>query len=365
MRSIPEADERRANVALDARDRAARPLPAVADLYGDIEPSPRGSWRDYVPGLVIVLLGTLAAGFLSDHYRAPLTLMALLIGLALNFLSADARLTPGLGFASRSLLRWGIVLMGVRITFAQILALGPIALLAVLGIVAATMGATILIARKFGFSVAFGTLAGGAVAICGASAAMALATTLGEKRASQAQLTLVLVGISALSAAAMILYPVIAHSLQLNNLRAGFLMGASIHDVAQALGAGYSYSDGAGDIAAIVKLTRVALLAPVLAVVAMFLPRTGNGRRGPGIPWFVLGFFLLAAVNSLGAIPLIMATGAEKAATGLLAAAVTATAIRSPLAQLAATGPRPLMTILLATIVVFGFSLTAAIFLPA
>ncbi len=106
-----------------------RPLPMAADLYGDIEPTPKARFQDYLPGLTIVVLGTLAAGFISDHYGAPLTLMALLIGLALNFLSADARLTPGLAFASRSLLRWGIVLVGVRITFGQILALGPVALL--------------------------------------------------------------------------------------------------------------------------------------------------------------------------------------------------------------------------------------------
>ena len=105
----------------------ARRLPMAADLYGDIEPSARGaSWRDYLPGLTIVARGTLAAGFLSDHYGAPLTLMALLIGLALNFLSADARLTPGARLrVARSLLRWGIVLVGVRVTFGADLGARP------------------------------------------------------------------------------------------------------------------------------------------------------------------------------------------------------------------------------------------------
>ncbi|WP_242096582.1 MULTISPECIES: putative sulfate exporter family transporter [unclassified Sphingomonas] len=340
-----------------------RTLPMAADLYGDIEPSPKATWRGYLPGVAIAALGTLAAGFLSDHYGAPLTLMALLIGLGLNFLSADARLTPGLALASRTLLRWGIVLVGVRITFGQIAALGPVALLAVVAIVAATMGIGILVARRLGLGPAFGTLAGGAVAICGASAAMALATTLGEKRAGQAQLTLVLVGISAMSATAMVLYPLIGHALGMSDLRAGFLLGASIHDVAQALGAGYSYSKGAGEIAAIVKLTRVALLAPVLAVVALFLPRGEGGARGPGLPWFVIGFFVLAGINSLGVIPPVIASGAERTATGLLATAVTATAIRSPLAQLLEAGPRPLFVILAATVGALGLALLAAQFL--
>jgi len=337
-----------------------RPLPLAADLYGDIEPSPRVSWRGYLPGLVVVAAGTLSAGFVSDHYGAPLTLMALLIGLALNFLSVDARLTPGLAFASRSLLRWGIVLLGLRVTFGQIAALGPVALLAVLGIVALTIGAGVLLARRLGQDSAFGTLAGGAVAICGASAAMALATTLGERRVSQTQLTLVLVGISAMSALAMVVYPVAAHALDLSDLKAGFFLGASIHDVAQALGAGYAYSDGAGQIAAIVKLTRVALLAPALAVVALFLPRGSTGR-GPGIPWFVVGFFVLAGINSLGVIPPIIANAATTLATALLAAAVTATAIRSPLGQLLEAGLRPLLVIAGATAVAFALSLGVAV----
>lgn len=340
----------------------ARPLPEPADLYGDVEPGTEVVWRDFLPGLAVVLMGTLAAGFLSDRYGAPLTLMALLIGLALNFLSADARLIPGLAFASRSLLRWGIVLVGVRVTFGQIAALGPVALLAVLGIVAATIGAGILAARRLGAGAAFGTLAGGAVAICGASAAMALATTLGERRISQAQLTLVLVVISACSALAMVVYPVAAGEAGFSDLQAGFLLGASIHDVAQALGAGYSYSDAAGQIAAVVKLTRVALLAPVLAVVALFLPR-GEARRRAGVPWFVIGFFVLAGINSLGAVPAGAAGAAENVATGLLAAAVTATAIRSPLAQLMEAGARPVAVILAATAAAFALSFAAAAWL--
>ena len=97
---------------------------------------------------------------------------------------------------------------------------------------------------------------------------------------SQAQQTLVLVGISAMSAAAMVLYPLLAHALRFTDLQARFLLGASIHDVAQSLGAGCAFSPGAGQIAAIVKLTRVALLAPVPALVAARLPRDERGQGG-------------------------------------------------------------------------------------
>ncbi len=342
---------------------SSRPLPAAADLFGDIEASPRVGWRDYLPGLIVTGAGTLAAGFIADRYGAPLTLMALLIGLALNFLSADPRLTPGLAFASRSLLRWGIVLVGLRVTFGQIVALGPIALVVLIALVGATIGFACLLARRLGLGTMFGALAGGATAICGASAAMALATTLGERRIGQAQLTVVLVGIAAASALAMVVYPIVAHWLGLGDLQAGFLLGASIHDVAQALGAGYAYSEPAGQITAIVKLTRVALLAPVLAIVAFAVRRGGSTAHGLGVPWFVAGFFAMAGVNSLGIVPAPVLGAAEAGAGGMLAAAVTATAIRSPLAQLLQAGARPLIVIAGSTLTLFALALGAAVWL--
>ncbi len=338
-------------------------LPLAADLYNDLEPAPVTSWRDLVPGLMVAVLATMAAAFVADHYSAPLTLMALLIGLALNFLGADPRMGPGLGFASKTLLRWGIVLVGARITLGQIIDLGPLTLLAVMLILLATLGAGVLVARATGLGNAFGTLAGGAVAICGASAAMALATTLGEKRANQAQLALVLVGISAASATAMFLYPSLAHQLGMTDRQAGFMLGASIHDVAQALGAGYSYSDTAGQIAAIVKLTRVALLAPVLALVAAFFRPEDGKKTGITLPWFVVGFFVFAGINSTGIIPTIVSTGAQDIATACLACAVAATGIRAPMTSLLETGFKPLLVIILSSLVALALSVAGALIL--
>jgi uncharacterized integral membrane protein (TIGR00698 family) len=343
---------------------AERPVPQAADLFGDIEATPRVGFRDYLPGLTVAVLATLAAASLSDRYGAPLTLMALLIGLALNFLSVDRRLTPGLMLAARELLRWAIVLVGARITFAQIAALGPEALLMVVVIVGVTIAIGALAARLLGFSTAFGVLAGGAVAICGGSAAMALSATLGERRIKQHELTLVLVGISAMSSLAMVLYPSAAHLLTLSDAGAGFMLGGSIHDVAQALGAGYAFSVGAGETATIVKLARVALLAPVLAIIALLFPAqleiTGAKPKIPAVPWFVVGFFMVAGVNSTGILPVQVTDFAAGAAGWMLAIAVAATAIRSPLGEILKAGPKPLLVIALATLGSFVMAMAYA-----
>lgn len=344
-----------------------RSLPLAADLYGDLldtsAPAPRGV-RAYLPGLMLTGVAALAAAYLSEHYGAPLMLMGLLIGLAFNFANADVRLHAGLGFASKTLLRWGIVLVGLQVTFGEIASLGWVAFAAIAAVIALVTLSGTLASKWIGRGAAFGTLAGGAVAICGASAALALSSVLGERRASQAQLTLVLVAVSAASALAMSLYPALAHAMQLTDRQAGFLMGASIHDVAQALGAGYSYSPEAGATATVVKLTRVALLAPALAVVAFAYPTdTGARRSGVGVPWFVLAFLALCALHSLVALPAPVLDAAKPAASALLLLAVTATGIRSPMNLLLEQGWRASLPVVTATLVSFALALGVAFLL--
>lgn len=346
-----------------------RATPAAADLFGDLleveaRAAPvrrRPPVLALLPGLGVTALAAGAAAWLGEHYGAPLMLMGLLIGLAFNFLNADARLHDGLSFASRTLLRWGIVLVGLQVTVGEIAALGWPSFVAVAAMILLVMATGTAIARVLGLGLAFGTLAGGSVAICGASAALALSTALGERRVNQAQLTLVLVTVSAASAAAMSLYPLLATQLGLPPQAAGFLIGASIHDVAQALGAGYSLGEVQGETAAIVKLTRVALLAPTLLLVTLALPRDGAGRGGAApVPWFILAFLGLTALNSMIALPAMAATLAKQSTTVLLLLAVVATGIRSPMQLLLKQGWRASMPVVGATLVSFLLALAAA-----
>lgn len=342
-----------------------RVLPLAADLYGDLLDTSAPAQhrvRDYWPGLAMTVVAALAAAWLSDQYGAPRMLMGLLIGLAFNFANADARLHPGLGFASKTLLRWGIVIAGLQVTLWQIIDLGWASFLWIAAMVALVTTTGALAAKAMRLGPGFGVLAGGSVAICGASAALALSSVLGERRSSQAQLTLVLVTISAASALAMSLYPVIAHMIDLTDRQAGWLVGGSIHDVAQALGAGYSFSDEAGETAAIVKLTRVALLAPALAVVALVFPAEAGQRRDRiGLPWFVIGFLVLGAVNSFAILPAEAVGWAKTATQSLLLLAVTAIGIRSPMNLLLNQGWRSAVPVIAATLVAFGLSLAAAL----
>ena len=134
------------------------------------------SGRTLAPGLLASGVLAAAAAFLSQHYGAPVMLMALLLGMAMNFLSTEGACVPGIDFTARTVLRTGVALLGLRITLVQIAALGwqPIAL--VLLSVTLTIGTSIIVARLLGFRAGFGLLSGGATAICGASAALAMIT---------------------------------------------------------------------------------------------------------------------------------------------------------------------------------------------
>lgn len=343
--------------------------PMAADLYGEMQleiaPPAKRQWRDYLPGAFVTAIAALAAAWLADHYAAPLVLMGLLIGLALSFLSQDKRTHAGLDLMSQTALRIGIVLVGARITAAQLAELGPLPFALLVLIMIAVIVITVATARLFAQERHAALLAGGATAICGASAALALYSLIGDKRVDQARFTLTLVGITVASALAMTLYPVLAAQLHLTDQQAGFLIGASIHDVAQAIGGGFSFSQPAGEVATIVKLTRVALLAPMLMLVALWLGRSGEGdartRIPLRLPWFILGFLAVAAVNSLVAIPKPVQTAAATGAQALLLLAIVATAMKARLHPLLDQGWRSFAPIIVATLTSFLLSLAAAL----
>ena len=348
-------------------------LPYGGDLFGELHlsdnaPPPDRKRLPLFPGLALCGVAAAAAAWLSDHYGFPIILLGLLVGLSLNFISADPRTHAGLDFAARTCLRWGIVVLGVQVTFAQIGALGA-APFAALGVVmTVTFFAGMAGARISGQSRYAGMLAGGATAICGASAALALYGVIGKDRLSQAQFALSLVGISLASAMAMSVYPALASELALSHSQAGFLIGASIHDVAQAIGGGYAFSDAAGSYATIVKLARVALLAPVVALVSLTVGPAGAAEGQPvwkrlALPWFILAFLGVVTLNSMVALPTPLTHACLTASKTLLLLAVTATAMRSRMDLLLEMGWRATVPVITATLASFAASLGFALLL--
>ena len=160
-----------------------------------------------------------------------------------------------------------------------------------------------------GFDPKFGLLSGGATAICGASAAMAISAALPHHPLKERATLFTIIGVSTLSTIAMMLYPAIAKLIGLDDLHAGIFIGATIHDVAQVVGAGYAISPEAGDTATVVKLMRVAMLLPVIVATGLVTVRRararGRGRRS--CPGFWPSSSALVAFNSLVPVPVVRA----------------------------------------------------------
>ncbi|MDX8347455.1 putative sulfate exporter family transporter [Cognatiyoonia sp. IB215446] len=319
------------------------------------------------PGVVVAGLTAIAAQWLAEHYATPAMLLALLLGIALSFLGEEGKTVEGVGFAARTLLRLGIAFLGARISMELTAQLGLPLVLLIIGAVAATIAFGLLIGRFFGSKWRFSFLTAGSVAICGASAALAIAAILPKDERSEQRLLFTVMGVTVLSTIAMIVYPIIVNLLSLNDLAAGVFLGGTIHDVAQVVGAGFSVSENVGDTATLVKLIRVSLLAPVVIIAALlirsFATPDESGERPPIIPAFVVGFLLLATLNSLGWIPGTIAGLLSEASRWLLLTAIAAVGMKTNLKKVLAVGGSAIALIVTQTIFIASIILSGVYFL--
>ncbi len=307
------------------------------------------------PGLAASAVVALAATFLSQHYGAPVMLFALLLGLAMNFLGQAGPCAAGIEFSARQLLRIGIALLGLRITAGQVLALGWAPVLMVLLSVVLTIAVAMGMARALGFQPLFGLLTGGSVAICGASAALALSAALPAHPQKERATVFTVVIVSTLSTGVMLAYPPLLQWLGLGDHAAGVFLGATIHDVAQVVGAGYGRSRETGDVATLVKLMRVAMLLPVIVFAATLTrlrgPAGGEaaGPRPPLLPGFALAFAVLVAVNSAGWVSAPLQALGSEVSRWLLVIAMAAIGMKTQPRELATVGFRPVALMLAET----------------
>jgi len=319
------------------------------------------------PGVVVAAMTAITAQWLAEHYATPAMLLALLLGIALSFLGEEGKTVAGIGFSARTLLRLGIAFLGARISFELTAQLGLPLVSLVVGAVVATIAFGLLIGRFFGAKWRFSFLTAGSVAICGASAALAIAAILPKDERSEERLLFTVMGVTVLSTIAMILYPVIVNQLELSELAAGVFLGGTIHDVAQVVGAGFSVSESVGDTATLVKLIRVSMLAPVVIIAALiirsFATPDDSGTKPPIIPAFVVGFLVLATLNSFGFIPTVLANFLSEASRWLLLTAIAAVGMKTNLKQVLSVGGSAIALIVTQTIIIATIILSGVYFL--
>ncbi|MBI4924173.1 MAG: putative sulfate exporter family transporter [Devosia nanyangense] len=315
------------------------------------------------PGVVVAVTVAIAAMFLSEHYGAPVMLFALLLGLALNFLSEPtAKTAAGIQYSSKTLLRLAVGLLGAQITLTQIMQLGLAPVILVIAAVLLTIGFGVVAARLFGLSREFGLLTAGAVAICGASAAMAIATVLPRGPEHDRDTVFTVVAVTTLSTVAMIVYPIIIAVFHLDHTAVGIFLGGTIHDVAQVVGAGFSVSEETGNVATFTKLLRVAMLLPVVFGLSfLFRGKAGPGSTKGTFPSFLILFAALVLLNSLGVIPAPIIEFIKTASRWLLVIAIAALGVRTSIKQMLSVGGRAIGLMVAETLFLAGLVLGAVL----
>ncbi len=328
----------------------------------------RQAFVNYLPGVMVCVVMALAATFLSEHYGGPQLLYALMIGLSFHFLMSHPQIKKGVDFSGRTVLRIGVALLGARITFDQVGQLGlSSALIVALG-VACTIGFGLLLARWLGRPAAQGVLTGGSVAICGASAAMALSSVLPQTKDNERFTLLVVVGVTVLSTLAMVLYPFALQLFGVNSQMAGIILGGTIHDVAQVVAAGMMLGPQAGDTATLVKLFRVMLLMPVVVIVVVAYRHhpsvTVTEKKIPLIPGFLVAFIVLMLLSTAGVIQAPLVKIASETSRAFLVVAIAAAGIKTSFEDLVKLGWQPVImlmgeTVFIAAFVVLGVMVVA------
>lgn len=321
---------------------------------------------DLAPGAA-VCLGAAALAWLAGRALPQLSplLIAILVGaLWRNLAPVPAALAPGVAFASRPLLRAGIVLLGLQLPLAALAGLGPGVLLVAAGTVAATFGATLWLGRLLGVEPGQRLLIAAGFSICGAAA---IAAAEQPARARQDQVAAAVALVVLFGTAMIPLVPFLGSALGLGPAQTGMWIGASTHEVAQVVAAGGTVGGSALAVAVTVKLARVAMLAPVVAGISLYMRRRhapGTGRRPPIVPLFVAGFLAAVLLRSTGLVPESALAAAEGLQSLLLAAAMFALGLGVHLPSLLRLGGRPLALGLCSTAVVLAVSLAGVVVFP-
>lgn len=299
--------------------------------------------RDLAPGLVVAALGIGAAYAAHQLLTAisPLTFAVLLGALVGNMPVSIDRLQPGLDFSARHLLRLGIVLLGLRLVVSDVIQLGIPSLTMVVTVVVVTFFGTQWLGRRIGLSPGAALLIATGFSICGASAVAAMD---GVSRNKREDVATAIALVTIFGSLAIVILPLLQHPLGLSDIAFGTWTGASVHDVAQTVATASSAGSTALAAAVVVKLTRVVLLAPMVAAVSLWqrhsLPTTSDGARPPIVPLFVVGFLAAVALRSTSLVPQGMVSVATTVATMALGAALFALGTSVRLRRLFRTGGR-------------------------
>lgn len=330
-------------------------------------------------GILFIALFSFAALYIANfQVLRSLSISPLIVGIILGMIYANSlrvhlpqAWVPGVIFCTKSMLRWGIILYGMRLTFQDVVAVGMAGLTVDVIIVASTLILGVIVGKALKMDKDLALLTATGSSICGAAAVLGAEPVLKSEpyKTAIAVATVVIFG-----TIAMFLYPVLYRSgilgLQPNEM--GIYAGATLHEVAHAVGAGDAMGPEVGNTAVIVKMLRVILLAPVLLLMALLIPKVRkskisktNEKSKITIPWFAFGFLVVIGINSLQIIPETIVTFLKDVDTFFLTMAMTALGVETSFSKFKKAGPKPFILALILFVWLLGGGFALSKFIPS
>jgi uncharacterized integral membrane protein (TIGR00698 family) len=317
--------------------------------------------RGLLPGILLTSLIAMVALIVSRLIFNDILSPAILAMAAGSIISTEVAkrdaVKKGILFSMRRALRVSVVLLGLQLSTGQLVAVGVGGLLIAIVTMAATFFVTIFISRLMNVDGSFALLLATGTSVCGAAAIMAVCDVT---RASQEDTAYALTSVTVLGTVAMLSYPLLPSLLHLSDGAYGIWAGASIHEIAQVIVAGYQNSQIAGDIATITKLCRVLMLVPIIVLLGALAINSRSGSASYDVkapfPWFIIGFLLMMTINSAFEIPTTISNVVRPVTGFLMAMVLAALGLTLDVRKIMLRGAKPLLLSIFSAVFISGFS---------
>lgn len=323
-----------------------------------------------IPGFAIALVIAFVAKYLESLLPIHIigaSVIALFIGMGINQIKKpSAMMTKGLKFTSKKILKFAIILLGASLSIGTILNVGKLSLEVMFFTLLTCFGGGYFVGKALGLNWKLSNLISAGTGICGGSAIAAIAPVID---AEDKDIAYAMSATFLFDMAMIILFPIMGRALGLSDMAYGLWAGTSVNDTSSVVAAGYAFSEGAGDFATMVKLTRTLSIIPTVLVFAFINLKIKSkeavaSTKGEGgkinilslFPWFILGFVGLAIINSLGVIPVWASSGAKEISKFLMIAALAAIGLNTDFKEMKKSGINPM---------IHGFIISAAVVIVA
>ena len=336
-------------------------------------------WSTYLPGILLSLVVACVAKFIEGLFPIHIiraSVIALFIGMALHRFTRSSKITKGLKFTSKKILKFAIILLGASLSIPMILTVGKMSLTVMVFTLLTCFGGGYFIGKAFGLDWKLSNLISAGTGICGGSAIAAIAPVID---ADDTDIAYAMSATFLFDMAMIILFPIMGHWLGLSDMAYGLWAGTAVNDTSSVVAAGYAFSEGAGDFATMVKLTRTLSIIPTVLVFTFinihlkqkeykqawrevnekatayevsqtdFIsdPQAFKQQKKTNFfalfPWFILGFLALSACNSMGMIPVSVSTFAKQASKFLMVAALAAIGMNTSYKDMKKAGVNPML----------------------